>query len=133
MKKILLLLSLFIAIISYTQKTKTVAPDTVCFTKEQAADISFVLDSLWTVDDINNELIATYKQLINKQDSLIVLDSIQIIKQDSIIGLQKNIVKDLELKITLMQPKWYDKKPLWFGFGFLSAIGTGILINSFTN
>jgi len=130
MKKILLLF-MFATTLGLAQKIKKVTPDTVCFTKEQAADISFVLDSLWAADDINNELIATYKQLINEQDSLIILDSIQIIKQDSIIGLQKNIVKDLELKITLMQPKWYDKKPLWFGFGFLSAIGTGILINQF--
>ena len=131
--KIILLLSLFITTLSYAQQTKKVAPDTVCFTKEQAADISFVLDSLWAVDDINNELISSYKKLANKQDSLIILDSIQIIKQDSIIIYQKSIVIDLEKKIKLLQPKWYDKKPLWFGFGFLSAIGTGILINSFTN
>jgi hypothetical protein len=131
--KIILLLSLFITTLSYAQQTKKVAPDTVCFTKEQAADISFVLDSLWAVDDINNELILSYKKLANKQDSLIILDSIQIIKQDSIIIYQKSIVIDLEKKIKLLQPKWYDKKPLWFGFGFLSAIGTGILINSFTN
>jgi hypothetical protein len=130
MKKILLL-SLFVATLSYAQKTKKVAPDTVCFTKEQAADISFVLDSLWAADDINNELIASYKKLIKKQDSLIVLDSVQISKQDSIIIYQKNIVTDLEKKIDLLQPKWHDKKSVWFGFGFLSTLGTGILINQF--
>jgi hypothetical protein len=128
MKKILLLL-LFVATLSYAQKTKKVAPDTVCFTKEQAADISFVLDSLWAADDINNELITSYKRLSTKQDSLIALDSIQIIKQNSIIEYQKIIVSDLEKKIELMKPKWYDKKSVWFGFGFLSTLGTGILIN----
>jgi hypothetical protein len=128
MKKILLLL-LFVATLSYAQKTKKVAADTVCFTKEQAADISFVLDSLWAADDINNELITSYKRLSTKQDSLIALDSIQIIKQNSIIEYQKIIVSDLEKKIELMKPKWYDKKSVWFGFGFLSTLGTGILIN----
>ncbi len=128
MKKILLL-SLFIATLSYAQKTKKVAPDTVCFTKEQAADISFVLDSLWAADDINNELIASYKRLAKKQDSLIALDSIQIVKQDSIIAYQKNIVTDLEKKIDLLQPKWNDKKSVWFGFGFITALGSGILVN----
>jgi hypothetical protein len=128
MKKILLLL-IFVATLSYAQKTKKVAPDTVCFTKQQAADISFVLDSLWAADDINNELIASYKRLSIKQDSLISLDSIQIIKQDSIIEYQKSIVSDLEKKIELMKPKWYDKKSVWFGFGFLSTLGTGILVN----
>jgi hypothetical protein len=128
MKKILLL-SLFVATMSYAQKTKKVAPDTICFTKEQAADISFVLDSLWAADDINNGLIASYKKLAKKQDSLIVLDSIQIVKQDSIITYQKNIVTDLEKKIELLQPKWNDKKSVWFGFGFITALGSGILVN----
>ena len=128
MKKILFL-SLFVATLSYAQKTKKVAPDTVCFTKQQAADISFVLDSLWAADDINNELISSYKKLVKKQDSLIALDSTQIIKQDSIIIYQKNVITDLETKIELMKPKWYDKKSVWFGFGFLSTLGTGILIN----
>jgi len=128
MKKILLL-SLFVATLSYAQKTKKVAPDTVCFTKEQAADISFVLDSLWAADDINNGLIASYKRLTKKQDSLIALDSIQIVKQDSIITYQKNIVTDLEKKIDLLQPKWNDKKSIWFGFGFITALGSGILVN----
>jgi len=128
MKKILLL-SLFVATMSYAQKTKKVAPDTICFTKEQAADISFVLDSLWAADDINNGLIASYKKLAKKQDSLIVLDSIQIVKQDSIITYQKNIVTDLEKKIELLQPKWNDKKSVWIGFGFITALGSVILVN----
>jgi hypothetical protein len=83
--KNILLLFLFVATLSYAQKTKKVAPDTICFTKEQAADISFVLDSLWAADDNNNELIASYKRLSKKQDSLSVLDSIHIVKQDIII------------------------------------------------
>jgi hypothetical protein len=128
MKKILLL-SIFVATMSYAQKTKKVAPDTVCFTKEQAADISFVLDSLWAADDINNGLITSYKRLAKKQDSLIALDSIQIVKQDSIITYQKNIVTDLEKKIDLLQPKWNDKKSVWFGFGFITALGSSILVN----
>ncbi len=81
------------------------------------------------VDDINNELIASYKRLAKKQDSLIALDSIQLDKQDSIIVYQKNIVTDLEKKIELLQPKWNDKKSVWFGFGFITALGSGILVN----
>ena len=127
--KNILFIFIIVSTFSYTQKTKTIKPDTVCFTKEQAADISFVLDSLWLADDINNALINTYRNAIKKQDSLIKLDSIQISKQDSIIMYQKGIVSDLEKKIELMQPKWNDKKSVWFGFGFLSALGTGILVN----
>ena len=128
MKKILFIFTL-ISIFSFAQKTKKVTPDTVCFTKEQAADISFVLDSLWMADDINNALITKYKIAIKKQDSLIALDSIELAKLDSISIYQKGIISDLEKKIDLLQPKWHDKKSVWFGFGFLSALGTGILVN----
>jgi hypothetical protein len=127
--KNVLFIFLFVSVLGFAQKTKKQAPDTVCFTKEQAADISFVLDSLWAADDINNELIESYKRLAKKQDSLIALDSIQLDKQDSIIVYQKNIVTDLEKKIELLQPKWNDKKSVWFGFGFITALGSGILVN----
>ena len=128
MKKILFIFTL-VSIFSFAQKTKKVTPDTVCFTKEQAADISFVLYSLWMADDINNALITKYKIAIKKQDSLIALDSIELAKLDSISIYQKGIISDLEKKIDLLQPKWHDKKSVWFGFGFLSALGTGILVN----
>jgi len=127
--KNVLFIFLFISVLGFTQKTKKQTPDTICFTKEQAADISFVLDSLWIADDINNALINTYRNAIKKQDSLIELDSIQIAKQDSIITYQKGIVSDLEKKIELLQPKWNDKKSVWFGFGFITALGSGILVN----
>lgn len=127
--KHILLIFVLISTFSFTQKTKKQSLDTVCFTKQQAADISFVLDSLWMVDDLNNSIISAYQKTIKKQDSLIALDSIEIEKQDSIIHYQKGIVADLEKKIELMQPKWYDKKSIWFGFGFLSALGSGILVN----
>lgn len=127
--KNVLFIFLFISVLGFTQKTKKQTPDTICFTKEQAADISFVLDSLWIADDINNALITTYRNAIKKQDSLIELDSIQIAKQDSIIIYQKGIVSDLEKKIELLQPKWNDKKSVWFGFGFITALGSGILVN----
>ena len=127
--KNVLFIFLFISVLGFTQKTKKQTPDTICFTKEQAADISFVLDSLWMADDINNALITTYRNAIKKQDSLIELDSIQIAKQDSIITYQKGIVSDLEKKIELLQPKWNDKKSVWFGFGFITALGSGILVN----
>lgn len=127
--KNVLFIFLFISVLGFTQKTKKQTPDTICFTKKQAADISFVLDSLWIADDINNALITTYRNAIKKQDSLIELDSIQIAKQDSIITYQKGIVSDLEKKIELLQPKWNDKKSVWFGFGFITALGSGILVN----
>ena len=57
------------------------------------------------------------------------MDSLELAKLDSIIIYQKGIVSNLEKKIELLQPKWHDKKSIWFGFGILSTLGTGILVN----
>jgi hypothetical protein len=125
MKKLLIIL-LFPTIV-FTQ-TKKQLPDT-CFTQQELADISFVLDSLWTADDINNNLIKSYDTAFRTQSTLIKLDSVQLqYKNNQIKLLQENI--DLYVsREKLLQPKWYDKKGLWYGAGFLSALGTGILIN----
>jgi hypothetical protein len=124
MKKFIIIL--LFPIIGFSQKTTK--PDT-CFTQQELADISFVLDSLWSADDINNKLIRSYDTLLTEQTSLIKLDSIQLqYKNTQIKLLQKNI--DLYVsREKLLQPKWYNKNTLWFGAGFLSALGTGILIN----
>lgn len=125
-----LFIALFPALL-FAQKTK-VKPDTVCFTKEQAADISFMLDSLWAADDINNELITKYRVAIAEQDSLIALDSVQLAKKQEEITLLNDQIKNYKTKIDLLQPRWIDKKGIWFGFGILSTLGTGILVNQLT-
>jgi hypothetical protein len=127
MKKLFFIL-LLVATSGFAQKTKT-RPDTVCFTRQQVEDISMTLDSLWQADDINNELIASYKIVIAEQDSLIADDSALIAKRDEEIALLNSQIADYKTKVDLLQPKWHDKKSLWFGFGFLSALGTGIIVN----
>ena len=125
MKKLLIIL--LFQLISFTQ-TKQQLPDT-CFTQQELADISFVLDSLWTADDINNNLIKSYDTAFRTQSTLIKLDSVQLqYKNNQIKLLQENINLYVSRE-KLLQPKWYDKKGLWYGAGFLSAFGTGILIN----
>ena len=121
-----LIIILLFPIIGFSQKTTN--PDT-CFTQQELANISFVLDSLWTADDINNNLIKSYDTAFRTQSILIKLDSIQLqYKNNQIKLLQENI--DLYVsREKLLQPKWYDKKGLWYGAGFLSAVGAGILVN----
>ena len=125
MKKLIIIL--MFPVIAFSQKGKA-KPDT-CFTQSELADISFVLDSLWTADDINNELIVKYRSLVKQQDSIATLDSMHIGEQDTEIKLLKSNIDLYKQQIELMQPKWSDKKSLWFGFGFISALGSGILIN----
>jgi hypothetical protein len=124
MKKFIIIL--LFPIIGFSQKTTK--PDT-CFTQLELADISFVLDSLWAADDINNKLIESYDTLLNTQNTLIKLDSIQLQYKDTQIKLLQDNINLYVAREKLLQPKWYDKKGLWYGAGFLSALGAGILIN----
>jgi hypothetical protein len=124
MKKFIIIL--LFPIIGFSQKTTK--PDT-CFTQLELADISFVLDSLWAADDINNKLIESYDTVLNTQNTLIKLDSIQLQYKDTQIKLLQDNINLYVAREKLLQPKWYDKKGLWYGAGFLSALGAGILIN----
>ena len=66
-------------------------PDT-CFTEQELNDISNTLDSLWRVDEINNNIISKQKSIIKKQESVLYLDSVQIVLQKQQVALlQKNI------------------------------------------
>jgi hypothetical protein len=122
MKKLLVILLLPIGIFSQT------FPDS-CFTQQELNDISNSLDSLWNVDEINNEIIAKQKLIIKKQESIMYLDSVQIALQKQQVSLlQKNIDLYVEREKRL-QPKWYDNKNIWFGLGIFTTLGSGILIN----
>jgi hypothetical protein len=107
--------------------TQTI-PDT-CFTEQELNDISNTLDSLWKVDEINNNIIAKQRLIIKKQESVMYLDSIQFILQKQQVALlQKNIDLYVEREKRL-QPKWYDNKTIWYGMGIFTTLGSGILIN----
>ena len=107
--------------VSFSQKVKaTVVPDT-CFTQQEIKDISFTIDSLWAVCDINDELIPEYKSLIEKQKEMIKLDSTQIDyqKQQTIL-LRENI--NLYVEKERITNKWYNNKYLWLGMGFVGGV-----------
>ena len=119
-----LLLILLFPLYALTQTT----PDT-CFTQQEIIDISYTLDSLYAADSINNAIIETFKTLTMQQESLIKLDSIQLVyKNQQIKLLQENV--DLYIRREqYLKPKWYDSKGLWFGLGIFTTLGSGILIN----
>ena len=122
----LLALVLLIPISIFAQKTQ--APDT-CFTQQELIEISNMIDSLVLADEKNTSIIAEYKILVTQLDTLIKLNTTQISYKDTQIKLlQDNIDLYVEREKSL-QPKWYNKKSLWFGAGFASAFGVGILVN----
>ena len=119
MKKFIIILCLLVPAVSFSQKAKTV-PDT-CFTQQEIKDISFTLDSLFAVCDINDELIPEYKSLIEKQKEMIKLDSMQIEyqKQQTVL-LRENI--NLYVEKERITNKWYNNKYLWLGMGFVGGV-----------
>ena len=95
--KYLLIICFLIPVLGLTQ-----IPDT-CFTTEQVIDISFTLDSLYQLSDINE-----------KQKSLIQLDSLQLSYSTKQVALlQENIAMYVERE-KLFKPKWYDRPLIWF-------------------
>jgi hypothetical protein len=123
MKTLIVILTLM-PFFSFTQ---TEIPDT-CFTEEEMYAISETIDSLWTVDSINNEIILKQNNLIEKYESIIQLDSLQLTYQKQQVELlQKNIDLYVEREKRI-QPKWYDNKAIWFGSGIVSTILTAKLI-----
>jgi hypothetical protein len=121
MKKFLIILCLLVPAVSFSQKAKAkTVPDT-CFTQQEIKDISFTIDSLFAVCDINDELIPEYKSLIEKQKEMIKLDSTQIEyqKQQTIL-LRENI--NLYVEKERITNKWYNNKYLWLGMGFVGGV-----------
>jgi site-specific DNA-adenine methylase len=121
MKTFLIILYLLVPVVSFSQKAKAkTVPDT-CFTQQEIKDISFTLDSLFTVCDINDELIPEYKSLIEKQKEMIKLDSMQIEyqKQQTVL-LRENI--NLYVEKERITNKWYNNKYLWLGMGFVGGV-----------
>jgi hypothetical protein len=124
MKKLVFLL-LLLPCFGYAQAQ--LEPDT-CFTQEELFDISETMDSLWTSDSLNNEIIFKQNNLIQKYQSIIQLDSLQLTYQKQQVELlQKNINLYVEREKRI-QPKWYDNKAVWFGTGIVSTILTAKLI-----
>lgn len=123
MKKILVIL--LFPLSTYSQIADT------CFTEQQVLDISFTLDSLTELNDINEQIISEQKHLLEKQGKLIELDSMQIAyREQQLVLLQKNIDLYVEREKRL-QPKWYDHKALWFSGGILTTLFTGVVITEY--
>ena len=99
-----------------------------CFTSDEIIDISETLDSLYYLDSINNEIISQQETLVSELETVIKLDSIELLYTNKKIEfLNDNIDLYIERE-KYLKPKWYDHKVIWFGTGILTAILTGKMI-----
>ena len=58
-----------------------------CFTSKEIIDISETLDSLYYMDSINNEIISQQETLISDLETVIRLDSIELIYTNTKVKL----------------------------------------------
>ena len=127
--KTLLTILVLIPLMALSQKVSKPKskPDT-CFTQQEILDISFTLDSLYKVVDLQNQAIKHQDFLIVDLKQIIKLDSLHVnYQQVQIDALRKNIDIYIERE-KLNQPKWYDNKIFYFTGGILTTMLTSKLI-----
>ena len=115
MKRFLIILSM-IPVLAFTQ-----VPDS-CFTEQEIRDISFTLDSLYRVNELNDSIIAEQAKLIADQQRLIHLDELQLEYKTKQVSLLNDNIQMYVEREKYLKPKWYDSKALWFSGGILSTI-----------
>ena len=121
MKKIFIILYLWPTLL-FSQVADT------CFTSTEIVQISETIDSLYYLDSINNKIILEQEVLISDLEKVIKLDSLEnlyLTQKNEFLNDNINLYIERE---KLLQPKWYDKKGLWFSAGILTTLLTGKLI-----
>ena len=99
-----------------------------CFTAQQIQDISFTLDSLYEVCDINDQIIEKQRKEIQLLNQVIKLDSMEISYRETQIALLKSNIDLYVEREKYIKPKWYDHKAIWFGAGILTTALTTKLV-----
>lgn len=99
-----------------------------CFTSKEIIDISETLDSLYYMDSINNEIISQQETLISDLETVIRLDSIELIYTNTKVKLLNENINLYIEREKYLKPKWYDHKIIWFGTGILTTLFTGKMI-----
>ena len=121
MKKIFIILFIW-PIVFFGQSADT------CFTTEEIINISETLDSLYYLDSINNEIISQQETLVSELETVIKLDSIEMLYTNKKIELLNNNIELYIQREKYLKPKWYDHKVIWFASGIITAVMTGKMI-----
>ena len=99
-----------------------------CFTSNEIIDISETIDSLYYLDSINNKIISKQETIISDLETVIRLDSIELIYMNTKVNLLNENI-DLYIKREeYLKPKWYNNKVIWFSAGIATTLFTGKMI-----
>ena len=93
----------------------------VTLSKDEVRNIANKIDSLQTLDSLNNSIILDYKDKVK-------IDSVVVAELEYQIKTNEETIKLLGKKVTLVKPRWYDNKYMWGIMGSLPAYYIGYLI-----
>ena len=99
----------------------SIAVGQVTLSKEEVRNIANKIDSLQTLDSLNNSIISDYKEKV-KYDSVVVAELEYQIKT------HEETIKLLGKKVTLVKPSWYENKYIWGIMGSVPAYYIGYFI-----
>ena len=99
----------------------SIAVGQVTLSKEEVRNIANKIDSLQTLDSLNNSIISDFKYKVRT-------DSVVVAELEHQIKTHEETIKLLGKKVTLVKPKWYDSKFLWGFMGALPAYYIGYFI-----
>ena len=100
----------------------------VTFTQEQVINISNKIDSLQTLDSLNNSIILDYKDMVKDYDSKISADSLMIVELESQIKTHEETVGLFEKKVKIVKVRWYENKYLWMIAGAVPSYYIGKIV-----
>ena len=93
----------------------------VTLSKEEVRNIANKIDSLQTLDSLNNSIISDFKYKV-KTDSVVVAELEHQIKT------HEETIKLLGKKVILVKPKWYESKYVWAVMGSAPAYYIGYIV-----
>jgi len=99
----------------------SIAVGQVTLSKDEVRNIANKIDSLQTLDSLNNSIISDFKYKV-KTDSVVVAELEHQIKT------HEETIKLLGKKVILVKPKWYESKLVWGILGSAPAYYIGYLI-----
>ena len=99
----------------------SIAVGQVTLSKEEVRNIANKIDSLQTLDSLNNSIIVDFRE---KSE----LDKLAIAELEQQIKTHEDTIKLLGKKVTLVKPRWYESKYVWGLLGALPSYYIGYLI-----
>ena len=99
----------------------SIAVGQVTLSKEEVRNIANKIDSLQTLDSLNNSIISDFRYKVRT-------DSVVVAELEYQIKTHEETIKLLGKKVILVKPSWYENKYLWGVFGAIPSYYIGYFI-----